>query len=283
MNTSELQRLQHVELDILKQAIAICDRHGLTYYMLGGTLLGAVRHHGFIPWDNDIDIGMPRPDYEKFLSYAKQELQSPYHLRTIEDSRAEYVYYYARLENQDVKLLRSLSVKQVLISAWLDVFPLDGVPNDPQEKKEWEKRCFRSKQYFIMAQFPYYATPEDPKKKKPFSHKIARFLFLHFHLHRLISTRWAWERLDSALKSSHYESCDSLINYCGAWGFKEMFPKSVYGSGRLYPFEDLMLNGPEDYDTVLSQMYGDYMTPPPENKRSRHSVEFAAEQSILEK
>ena len=110
------------------------------------------------------------------------------------------------------------------------------------------------------------------KKARSLLQRILRTIFLKLRLDRLINTGRAWKRLDRALKRYPYESCDRLINFCGFWGERELFPKSVYGQGALYPFEDLMLNGPADYDTVLKQMYGDYMTPPPESEREHHHL-----------
>lgn len=264
-----LRQIQLIELDIMKQVLQTCERHNLTYYILGGTLLGAVRHKGFIPWDDDIDIGLPRPDYERFLEYAKNELEMPYQLHTISQNSGVYCYYYARVENKEVKLVRKAAIKEAVIPAWIDVFPLDGVPNDPQKRKKWLKRVGSCQTIFRRSQLSYLGNNRSPSIKN-----AVKKAFVKLRLDKLISTRWAWKRLDTVLKENEYNECDMLINACGYWGVKEMFPKSVYGSGKLYPFEDLMLNGPEDYDTVLKQMYGDYMTPPPEDQREHHYIEI---------
>lgn len=271
--TDSLRQLQLVELDILKQALEICEKHSLTYYMLGGTLLGAVRHKGFIPWDDDIDIGLPRPDYEKFLEYARNDLFSPYQLHTISQNCGEYCYYYARVENVNVKILRKGSMKDVVIPAWIDVFPLDGVPNNPKGRSNWLKKLKISKVLFNRSQFTYFGSL-DNSSNRPAYLKAINNAFLVLRLDRVINTRWAWKKLDSVLKENDYNQCNTLINACGYWGLKEMFPKSVYGKGRLYQFEDLMLNGPEDYDHVLKQMYGDYLTPLPEDQREHHHIEL---------
>ena len=269
-----LRQLQLIELDILKRVLEICSNHDLTYYMLGGTLLGAVRHHGFIPWDDDIDIGLPRPDYEKLLLFANKELDTPYQLHTLHNKNGLYSYYYARIENTEKRIIRASGYKKAEIPVWVDVFPLDGVPNDEKTKKIWLRKCSVYNALFKASQFSYRGGSSDVKKKRSIPKKIARQMFITFKLENLISTEWAWKKLDNALKENDYNSCDSLINYCGRWGVKELFPKSVYGQGKLYSFENLVLNGPEDYDTVLTQMYGDYMTPPPEDKQNQHHIEL---------
>ena len=112
--TETLTKIQAIELDILKQCLAIIQRHELRYFMLGGTLLGAVRHKGFIPWDDDVDIGMPRPDYDAFLKYAEQELEAPCLLHTIDSPGFPYSYYYARVECTRYKVRRTLTAQDVV-------------------------------------------------------------------------------------------------------------------------------------------------------------------------
>ena len=268
---SELRKLQLVELDILKQVLSICEKHNLKYYMLGGTLLGAVRHQGFIPWDDDIDIGMPRPDYEKLLAYAKEELEEPYALATLQNGKDRY--YYARVINTKTKLLRTIGEKEAVIEAWIDIFPLDGVPKDKWKRKLWYARGKVSKLLFAYSQFSYFRSAAVIREKKWVAlKKLVRFLFVNLCLESLLNTKWCWKRLDKALKSCDYESSDMLINFMGYWGNKEMFSKKVYGEGKLYPFEDIQLMGPEDADFVLTQMYGDYMTPPKNADKDHHGI-----------
>lgn len=268
----QIRKLQLIELDILKKVLAICEKHSLTYYALGGTLLGAVRHQGMIPWDDDIDIGMPRPDYERFLAIAATELDLPYQLHTLQQNRGEYCYYYARVENTDVKICRKATIKEVVIPAWIDVFPLDGVPDNLIKRKKWFRRCRLYKKLFKASQFSYFWAAPEIRKRIPVVKMIVRIVFSFFKMEKLINTEWAWKKLDSALKENNYDDCGELINFCGFWGIMELFPKRVYGKGRVYPFEGILLNGPENYDYVLSQMYGDYMTPPPESERDHHHI-----------
>lgn len=269
---SELRALQLVELDILKTVIAICEKYNLHYYALGGTLLGAVRHKGFIPWDDDIDIGLLRDDYEKLLIYLKQELQSPYQLHTVESGTGQYAYYFARVENVLIKVEKYLTINKTVVPVWIDIFPLDNVPDDDKEMENWIAKCKKWRQVFTLSQASYIAASDNLKKHRSMPKAVARKLFLKLKLDRLIDTKKAWLKLDRELKKYQYEKCDRLINFCGFWGIKELFPKIIYGEGREYDFEDIKLIGPYDYDYVLKQMYGDYMTPPPEYKRDHHHI-----------
>ncbi len=272
---SNIKELQLVELGIMKKVLEIINRHHLKYYMLGGTLLGAVRHQGFIPWDDDMDIGMPRPDYEIFLRVAEAELTAPFQLHTQQNGKGEYSYYYARVEDSSVKLKRELTAKSVVIPAWVDLFPLDGVPEEKKEFDRWNRRNKKYKFLSALSQFEYYYNIETTKHSTyPRARILAKKIIAKTKIYKLINQQAAWNSLDRSFKAYDYNNSTRLINYCGYWGMKEMFPKSVYGNGKLYKFEDLMLIGPENYDYVLTQMYGDYMTPPAEDKRDHHKVKL---------
>ena len=272
MVESELRELQLAELNILKKVIEICKHYNLHYYALGGTLLGAIRHKGFIPWDDDIDIGLPRDDYEKLLIYLKQELQAPYQLHTVESGTGQYAYYFARVENSLIKVEKFFTINKTVVPAWIDIFPLDNVPDDDVEMKKWIAECQKLKQVFTLSQASYVAASDSLQKKRSAPKAIARRIFLKLKLDRFINTKKAWLKLDTALKKYQNEKCNRLINFCGFWGIKELFPKSIYEETREYDFEDIKLVGPENFDYVLKQMYGDYMTPPPENKRDHHHI-----------
>lgn len=269
-----LRKLQLVEINILKQLLSIFEKHNITYYMLGGTLLGAIRHRGFIPWDDDMDIGLPRPDYERFLLIAEQEIKAPLQLHTLKNKNGKYAYYYARVEDTSLKVQRYMPAKTVIIPAWIDVFPLDGVPTDAKDFERWCRRFNKNKMLFGLSQFEYKFSLTSTYRTHQKAALFIKKAIYYTKIYKLINPEWAWNRLDRTLKSVDYSSSERLINACGHWGLKEMFPKSVYGKGHLYQFEDLMLNGPEDYDYVLKQMYGDYMTPPPEDQREQHHIEI---------
>ena len=273
-----LKKLQNIELDITRKILDIISLHNLTYYILGGTLLGAVRHKGFIPWDDDMDIGMPRPDYEQFLLFAEKELSPPYELQTGSNGKGIYSYYYARVVNNNIKLRRTKSETDVIIPAWVDVFPLDGAPSDKVSLKMWVSKCKFYYTLYKISQFQYYYSVSTVRNNKNAALKITcKKLISYFRIEKMLNTQKIWKRLDRALKKYNYSHASSLVNFCGYWGMKELFPKHVYGDGTLYSFEDLMLCGPVNYHYVLKQMYGDYMTPPPEDQRNHHNVNLLEE------
>ena len=123
--------LQAKLLEMLKWYHDFCVEHNLRYYALGGTLLGAVRHKGFIPWDDDIDVGMPRSDYNKFLALAK-EIPSPYVLETPQSLAKDFVYAFSKIYNTQTTLIEK-GKKNIKRGIYLDIFPLDGLGNEKQE------------------------------------------------------------------------------------------------------------------------------------------------------
>ncbi len=267
--------LKAAELSILKAILVIIEKHDLRYYMLGGTLLGAIRHQGFIPWDDDIDIGMPRPDYEAFLKYAERELQAPFKIQTALDGHSVYSYYYARIVDYRVMLRRTISETAVEIPVWIDIFPLDGVPEGKVKFTIWNGKCTFLYNLFKFSQFQYYYKASITRAGRFRKAKtVFKQAFYKLKLEEMLDTNKIWTQLDRELKKYPYENAEKIINFCGHWGLKEMFSREYYEESSLYKFEDCELRGPKNYDFILSQMYGDYMTPPPVSNRNQHSVEM---------
>ena len=125
-DNSQLRALQLVELEIMKIFVNICERHQLRYIMIGGTMLGAIRHKGFIPWDDDIDVGMPRADYEKFLQIVRAELPADYDFLNYKQN-PEYLRYFSRIVDTRVKVTNASYTDTLVEHAWIDIFPLDGL------------------------------------------------------------------------------------------------------------------------------------------------------------
>ena len=128
ISTDEMTALKKIEVEILKEFVAACDELGLRYYLLGGTLLGAIRHQGFIPWDDDIDVGMPRQDYEIFLEKGQELLSKNLFIQHLR-SEENYLLPFAKIRNSDTAFIQdSVKKRSMNHGIFIDVFPLDGYP-----------------------------------------------------------------------------------------------------------------------------------------------------------
>ncbi len=271
---SDLRTVQLAELSLLKLLIEICEQNSIRYFAMGGTLLGAVRHNGFIPWDDDADIGVPRPDYER-LCMLLQNRKFPGNIsfHTWKNDKS-YIRYFARLEDRSRVLIRRDRRKPEKSAAWVDIFPLDGMPDNffARKLKEAGLLCLRAA--YKLSAFDELVVVDKPGR--PFYERVLIFTGMHTAVSRLFNTRKCLEGIDRALCSSSYEDCGYLVNAMGAYKFKEMFPKDVYGDGKMYRFEDIMICGPYDCDTVCRRLYGDYMKFPEQKERNHHKSYFPA-------
>ncbi len=250
--------LKKIEIEMLKVFINICKKENLQYFVLGGTALGAVRHKGFIPWDDDIDIALPRGDYEKFITVAQKYLPEYYFLQNnfsdkncplnfskIRDSRTTFI----ETSCQNIKMNHGV---------YIDIFPLDGYPT-----QKFNNSFFKLADTLLKTRIDIiFSLPKSKKLKL----KIVRFLL------RIIipNYRTAVKLRNNLLKKYKYSECDYISNFCGAWGERETMPKSIFGTGVAGMFEELEVNLPNNVHQYLTNLYGDYMCLPPIEKRVAH-------------
>lgn len=252
-----LRSLQLTELNILKELLTVFERHHIHYFALGGTMLGAVRHHGFVPWDDDIDIGVPREEYEKLPSL---EDELPPRLRFVSRRGDEsYAYYFTRVVDERMLIRSARSDAEEILPAWVDIFPLDGLPNTPLRRKLHEKKILFSRAVFQLSRFDKIVNTK--RTNRPPIEKAAIRCVRAFHLQNIVERDFAFRLVDQTLKQFPYGQSSYSVNAMGAYRMKEAFEKSVFGEGALYPFEDILIRGAADYDAYLTQLYGDWRTP----------------------
>lgn len=252
MSDVTLQRLKDCQLSMLRAFIAICEKHNLTYFLIGGTALGAVRHNGFIPWDDDIDVALPREDYEKFLAVAQADLPEGLFLQTSKTD-PEYMTCFSKIRDSRTTFWES-SAKHLDINhgIFIDIFVLDGCEDyDLYEKK---------------ARFLKIRTLSRYKFKRSFKEKIGCILAAL----RYPSAKSARDRLMALWKEIPYATSEYVVSYGGAYGKKEVLPKEIFGEGSEGTFEGLTVRLPAKIDEYLTRIYGDYMQLPPEEKRIAH-------------
>ncbi len=249
----DMTALRKIETKMLEEFIAICKKYNFRYYLIGGTCLGAVRHQGFIPWDDDIDVGMPRKDYEDFLKVAQKELSENIFLQTAETD-VNYANNFAKLRDSNTTFLET-TVKNFNINhgVFIDIFPLDGC-NQTQR--------FKRKERFYMRGIQCAFYVENSRLSKKILKKVKRIVFGNYRKLR--------DKRDKLLKQLDYDQSMIIANYCGAWGEKEVMPKEVFGDGVFAKFENMDVIIPEKWDEYLTRLYGEYMVFPPEEKRISH-------------
>lgn len=267
---SNLRKLQLEELKILDIFTDICEKNHLRYYLLGGTLLGAIRHTGFIPWDDDVDVCMPRKDYEVFLKIAEKELAEPYYLSCLENN-PDYRYCFARIATSAVKIKNYSANIPRVEDAWIDIIPMDGMPAG---KLTLNIHKFKLMFWRGMNQIAQYDELVDQKRKRGKVEGIIVKLAGWKPLRKMVDYRKCTRKIQKVLKKYAYDDTEMVINFMAAYGFQEYFPRKSFGNGKKYNFENAEYVGPEDYDTVLRQIYGEYMELPPEDQRNKHNAEI---------
>lgn len=268
-----LRKLQLEELSLLKEFERVCEENGYSYFALGGTLLGAVRHKGFIPWDDDVDIAMPRHDYEAFLRLPSKTFASPFKLSTFETDTTNR-YPWARLISERMKIINHTANKPRVEYAWIDIIPLDGIPDRGIARLVYK---IRLSFWWNLNQIIQFDELVDQHRKRSVLGVLSLKLASMFKwINKVVDYRICLRKLNAILMSCPYESdTKEIINYLAAYGFNEIFPRTVFESSCSYEFEDLSIAGPTDYDCVCKIIYGeDYMTPPPVTSRNKHHAEI---------
>lgn len=264
MNNIEL--LHKVDMDIVKEVVGICDKYGFKYYMLGGTMLGAIRHKGFIPWDDDIDLGLPRKDYDRFLEIVQGELSANLKLVNYHTD-PNYQYYITRILDVETKVEEErIGNKNRYTHASIDIFPIDGTPNNKLLRKLYFFRVLYHRALMSLC----YKDSIDRKRPRSNKEKILLWVMERVPVEKMTTPYKQKEKIDKLLRKQKLEGAKYIGNIMGAYRTKEIVPSKFYGEGKMYPFEDIELRGMDMYDEYLTYTYGDYMKLPPEDKRKTH-------------
>ena len=257
MNTLSLEEIQVISLDIMKDIDRVCRKHGLKYTGIGGTLIGAIRHHGFIPWDDDIDIAMPREDYNKLLKIYPKECDKRYKIfsYTTDDD-----YYYSFIKVSDTTTRVSEAYKPAIneMGVFVDIFPIDNLSSKNYKLKY-------KYLYYILMQIQVSLCFDSPKKYRKLAKKIVRPFF---------APRSYKYYLNKLNKYSQKENNNSNTNLTGIFmvGDDDMHDHSVFDSYIDLQFEDTQIMSVKNYDRFLRDRFGDYMVIPPENERVSHCI-----------
>lgn len=252
-----MNELQKVEMDLFLCFEETCKKLELNYFLVCGSALGAARHGGFIPWDDDFDVGMYREDYNKFLELAPGILPEGVFLQNYKTD-PQFPYVFAKLRNSNTTFIQTvLSDLDINHGIYIDIFPLDGYPTSPSEQ---QKLARKKKQYIRRTNCALHM-PSNLSLKGRLS--LAYFKMLGYHK-RTAKTLAKYESL-----ISRYSVADAeLVCSHGTWyGERDYIRKEYYGKGTDAEYEGVTVRVPEKLDAYLSSLYGDWRTPPPPEKQ----------------
>ena len=277
ISQEKLRRLQLAELEIFKVIKEICENNNITYYLSSGTLLGAVRHKGFIPWDDDMDICMPRPEYNRFREIVEEQLPDGFFCLDFKkrDTNDFSVGTMLKIASKNVKVRRQRGDghTETIDNAWVDVFPLDGMPNGSLHRKLYGYRLKFTKRLLSFAKWKEEGVAQQSTTKK----RILRQIITVFHIPQFLNLDRKKQRyrIDNLLQKIDYNQSDYCINMLGDYELREIVPTSMYGKPKEIEFEGVSAAGPADPDGILKIIYGEYMKlPPKESQICKHCMDI---------
>ena len=264
--------VQRKELDVYEEVAEICDRHNLRYFAIGGTCIGAVRHNGFIPWDDDIDVGMPRYDYEEFLRICKTEL--PSYLEVLDCEReSQFPYLFAKIHDSRTTLigLGFNGNPSLYTGAFIDIMPIDGLPVGRERE-----RVLRRVSNYGWLHYKSRKLATNGTGMRSFAMRVARAC-----LSKVFSKTNFPKMVKNLLEGYSFDASEECIFTWRAYDKslpvnRLVFPKIWFEETETVKFEDTMMPIPHKVDEYLTSDFGNYMClPSQEERRSAHDIVIA--------
>ena len=252
IGTEELKRIQ---IEILDDVAAFCQHHNLRYYLAYGTLLGAIRHKGYIPWDDDIDIHMPRPDYQKFLKLYNCENST--NCVVSHELDKKYRVAFAKVYRKGT-LVKEFHFKQDVFGVYIDIFPLDGYKDEKQAHQ-----CGEIRRYMHVKNSIFTSSMTAMRKMRL---ALTKAILLP------VTLRSLQKRIKRIATQCSYDSSERVYSSYSRLAAREIFPRAIFDNYKMVAFEGKEYRAPLDCDCYLRALYGNYMTlPPKEKQQSTHN------------
>ena len=265
--TIDLKELQEVQLEIVQEFDKVCRANNLKYHIYSGTLIGAVRHKGFIPWDDDIDISMLRDDYERFLKVAPKYLSDNYFIQNYKTDK-EFVHSFTRLQKKGTTLVQS-AWQHIDMShkIFIDIFPMDYIEPNTLKGKLQFKSLFAFRKFKDNRRTNYDENKNNIKNNlNKIIQKFTKLLPMSFYNTVETKIAKAFYRQKTATVTLLTDGNKNIYYDC-------LTPAKFFVDVRDFEFEGVRLLGPVEYDSVLKRQYGDYMTlPKKEDQVPHHNI-----------
>lgn len=271
-----LKAMQNCEFEILKYIRDVCEEHGLRYYLAYGTLIGAIRHQGFIPWDDDMDVHIPREDYLKLIEIMAEN-PHPYYRLVSRETSPKFTHILAKMIDTRTTLIQKAHwTERVPLGVYVDIFVLDGAGNTPAEAEAAYYEAFAC--YFQWEKAATIMFPPDRVRREAFNK------WLHHIPAKLLGERYYMDRHTAICMERDYDAGSYVAAMAAATPepARNVWKKDWFGDGSNVTFNGEHFRAPADPDAVLRPEYGDYMQlPPPEQRASHHRYVLSMPDELL--
>lgn len=259
---TDIKEMQHIALDVLIYLDKVCSKYGLKYFIVDGTLLGAVRHKGFIPWDDDIDLAMPRSDFNKLIEFSRTYHNDTYQF--IFFGKSSELLPYAKFVNTKTQIDAKYAEDEMHEHLWLDIMPMDGLPEDQNEVNLIYKKA---EYYRKIIGLCSAKLGEGKSAVKKLAKYVLKPLALIYGKQRAINN------LNALAMKYHYDSSKFVgaVTW-GLYGASEKMLKAEVDQSVDITFESERFSTFSCWDSYLKGLYEDYMQLPPVEKRVNHEM-----------
>ena len=265
ISMSELRKIQEKELECLVYFKDFCEKNNLLFYFCGGCCIGAVRHKGFIPWDDDIDIFMPRNDYERLYKLWDNNKHNRFKLLRTDDTIFTGNIFTTIVDTNTTCIKAEQQNIDVPHGFMMDIFPLDACPNSNFKRKMQMLHCM------LYSLFLSQVVPKNHGKIITLGSKILLGVFRSSEIRKKI-----WRYCERKMSQYSINECRYITELCaGPHYMKNKYPKEIFASAVYKEFENMQMPIPVGYDEYLKIAFGDYMTlPPAEQQKPHHNIVF---------
>ena len=250
-----MNELQSKLFEMFKWLVAFLNKNNIRYYMIGGTMLGAVRHKGFIPWDDDIDIAIPRKDYDRLIDIFKEQEIDGYILEYPSNPDKDYLVGYAKLYDTRTTMIEHLK-KDVVRGVFIDIFPLDGIGSTMEEAQKNYKKIDRKNMTLAMK-------ISRSRKGRKWWKNVATYVGYLLP----VSCKGLVKKIDKLLATYDFDEYKYGGNLVSTYRAREIMETRIFGKPTEYDFEGIKATGPELFDEYLTTLFKDWRKLPPEDKQ----------------